>query len=418
MEFYITVSLIIGLVLVKLNKSLIKIPVIFYIFLMLYNFLPYITYKYFNGDIFYADYRFVDDAFILFVLGLIGYLGGCIYAWQMRHRIVIRQNVKIDFPRISIVATFVFIIVIIGLVLTGQIFHIGSYGKVDSAHKSFSTLLHFTLIFNIIFAMYIYSLMNKKNYKYVRNLTIIFTILFILIGNRSVIIGIILCIAYYVSERKKNLIRDMVGMILLFISLVVIQSFRGAGNISGDWYEGAIITIDRFKNMDILVYFLGIQSDNLGVFSYIMGRMESENYYMGYTYLESLVRLIPGFVRRSAGIADEGEIFNHLQWLGHDGIAFSLMGEMYMNFGSVGLLMIMFILGVLITMLSNYSDRKKGIYTIIMLSMYSVISTLARNDSALSIKQFIYGVILVYILFVFSRGVNEINNVKRHEARR
>jgi hypothetical protein len=199
-----------------------------------------------------------------------------------------------------------------------------------------------------------------------------------------------------------------------FLVLVGVQTFRGAGHVTGTgWVDGVWIVFDRFQDIDIWVYLMSIQSDNFGVISYVIGRMETIDYFYGYTYLESLVRLIPGFIRRLAGIDDEGEIFNHIEFLGYDGIAFSLMAELYMNFGHGGVIILMFIIGTGVSYVSDMADKKKGLYLIFMLNMYPVISTLTRNDSALSIKQFVYTVALIAVLLAVSirmkknRGRNE-----------
>ena len=228
-----------------------------------------------------------------------------------------------------------------------------------------------------------------------------------MIGNRSVIMGIVLASAWYLSNQKNNIIRDVAAISSLFILLVAVQSVRGAGHLTGDWLDGMWIVVERFKEKDIWVYLLSIQSDNFGVISYVIGRMDTMDYFYGFTYLESLVRLIPGFIRGLAGINDEGEIFNHIEFLGYDGIAFSLMAEIYMNFGHAGVVMLMFIIGACIAYVSDMADRKKGIYTIFMLNMYPVISTLARNDSALSIKQFVYTAVIILVILAITQKKNK-----------
>jgi oligosaccharide repeat unit polymerase len=253
-----------------------------------------------------------------------------------------------------------------------------------------------------MFTIYIYLRSHGVHREAIKYQTIILLTLFLVIGNRSVIMGIVLSSAWYLSTRTTNLLRDATALVALFLVLVLVQSFRGAGHITGDWLEGMRITLDRFAERDIWVYLLSIQSDNFGVISYVIGRMEVEGYYYGFTYLESLVRLIPGFLRSALGIADEGEIFSHIEFLGYDGIAFSLMGEIYMNFGHLGVVLVMFYVGLLLGYLSDMADKKKGLYTIFMLNMYPVVSTLARNDSALSIKQFVYTLILVSIIILIS----------------
>jgi len=374
----------------------------------MYNTLPYMSYYFLGGDIFFANETYVAYAFQVFVTGLVGYLLGCLFVRAATRTIPFRNQSPLEFINIKYISFIVFGVTLAGVVLTGQVNHIGSYGGGDPAHARFSSLLHFTLIFNIMFCIYIYLLSHGVDKKYLKYQTIILLILFLVIGNRSVIMGLVLASAWYLSNRSNNIVRDLVTLLSLFLLLVAVQSFRGAGHITGDWLDGFYIVLERFRDRDIWIYLLSIQSDNFGVISYVIGRMETMDYYYGYTYLESLVRLIPGFIRSLAGIDDEGEIFNHIEFLGYDGIAFSLMAEIYMNFGHAGVIMLMFVIGACIAYLSDMADRRDGIYTIFMLNMYPVISTLARNDSALSIKQFVYTVlIIVFILAITLRKKNK-----------
>lgn len=402
-ELLILVSLFIGLVLLYIYKSIVKLPIIMYLFLTMYNTLPYMSYYFFDGDIFFANHSYIHYAFQVYVSGLVGFLLGCI---AMRFNTTTQpytNNPPIKFANLQFLSFTIFLTVLAGVVLTGQINHIGSYGAGDPAHASFSTLLHFTLIFNIMFSIYIYLLSNGIDNKYIKYQTLILLILFLVIGNRSVIMGLVLSSAWYVSNRSTNIIRDMVLLFSLFLVLVAVQTFRGAGHVTDTgWLDGVLIVLDRFQDKDIWVYLMSIQSDNFGVISYTIGKMETIDFFYGYTYLESLVRLIPGFIRRFAGIDDEGEIFSHIEFLGYDGIAFSLMAELYMNFGHVGVIIFMFFIGTIISYISDMADKKKGLYLIFMLNMYPVISTLTRNDSALFIKQFIYTAALIAIILAIS----------------
>lgn len=403
-DVLILVSVLIGLALLFLYKSVVKLPLILYLFLVVYNTLPYMSYRYLGGTIYFADYSYVDYAYLIYVLGLCSYLTGCIGARFLTAKISYEPMPVIHFSYLKLVSYSVFFITLAGVILTGQINHLGSYGGGDPAHTKFATLMHFTLIFNIIFCLYIYLLTSGIDKKYLKYQSFVMLILFLVIGNRSVVVGIVLVSAWYVSSQHKNLFRDVSGLAFLFIMLVGVQSFRGAGHLTGNWLEGARLTIDKLSNQDLWVYLLSVQSDNFGVLSYVIGKMEQVEYYLGYTYLESLVRLIPGPIRRIAGINDEGEIFNHIEFLGYDGIAFNLMAEIYMNFSIAGIIFLMFLIGFSIAYLSDMAEKRQGYYMIFMLNMYSVISTLARNDSALSIKQFVYTSIILFILLaVFGR---------------
>tara|TARA_B100000767_G_scaffold77782_1_gene74453 strand:+ start:5323 stop:6579 length:1257 start_codon:yes stop_codon:yes gene_type:complete len=413
-EFLILVSILVGLVMLYLYKSIIKLPMIMYLFLTMYNTLPYMSYYFFGGDIYFADYLYVDYAFLVFVTGLVAFLLGCLSTRFITRTTPYSNNPPVEFANLQYISFIIFGAVLAGVVLTGQINHIGSYGGGDPAHARFSTLLHFTLIFNIMFSIYIYLLSNGIDKKYIKYQTLILFILFLVIGNRSVVMGLVLSSAWYVSNRSTNIIRDVVALGSMFLVLVAVQTFRGAGHVTGTgWVDGMWIVFNRFQDIDIWVYLMSIQSDNFGVISYVIGRMETIDYFYGYTYLESLVRLIPGFIRSLAGIDDEGEIFNHVEFLGYDGIAFSLMAELYMNFGHLGVIILMFIIGTGVAYVSDMADKKKGLYLIFMLNMYTVISTLTRNDSALSIKQFVYTAAILAIVLAVSirtkknRGGNE-----------
>ena len=389
-----------------------------YLFLSLYNILPYISYHLFGGRIFFADegydskkmldvfgntkIEYVDYAFEVFVTGLVAYVCGCLFIRSITQSIPYSNSPPLEFKNLKLISYLTFGLILAGVILTGQINYIGFYGGGDPAHASFSTLLHFTLVFNIIFSIFIYSRFYGIENKHIKYLSLIFLALFIVIGNRSVIMGIIFSSAWFLSTRRKNLTRDLPIIVSLFIFLVLVQTFRGVGHITGDWIDGLIYTFQKFAEKDLWIYLMSIQSDNFGVLSSIISKMETVNYFYGYTYLESLVRLIPGFLRNLIGFNDEGEIFNHLEFLGNPNLAFNLMGEIYMNFSHLGVILLMFVIGLCVGYLSDLADKKKSIYIIFMLNMYPTILTLARNDSALWIKQLIYTVVILFIILAVS----------------
>ena len=146
-----------------LYKSIIKLPMIMYLFLTMYNTLPYMSYYFLDGAIYFANYVYVDYAYLVFVTGLVGYLLGCLFTRAVTRTVPFRNHLPLEFINIKYISFIVFGVTLAGVVLTGQINHIGSYGGGDPAHARFfiTFALHFNLQHYVLY-LYLFALSWRR----------------------------------------------------------------------------------------------------------------------------------------------------------------------------------------------------------------------------------------------------------------
>ena len=114
-EIFLIISVIVGLVLLYLYKTIAKVPIIIYLLLAVYNTLPYAAHRYLDANIYFADYLFVDYAFQVYVYGLVGFLSGCISIRLMTNTIRFSPAPIIQFSNLKLVSIIVFILLILVL---------------------------------------------------------------------------------------------------------------------------------------------------------------------------------------------------------------------------------------------------------------------------------------------------------------
>ena len=423
------------LFLIYLYKGVFNLPVLFFLFMSIYNLLPTIGILYFDanwnlmvGGLGYIS--LIPDAFMLHFYGATAYFIACLISmiiWRKENitDVPLKYYVRDD---IALTCSIAFVLVITGVFLTGQVYSIGRYGVGEYANSPFSILIHFTAIIFTIASFYTYKVIYedkiKINLVLIQILIIIF--LYLLIGTRSMIVGTALILIYSYTSRNINIIRDLLLVLSGFVFLLFIQQFRdvksiyGASSISSVsdgslWIEGFRILLTRWQDSNYVsnLFFSG-QGDQIGILTEVMHKVSNDGFMQGYTYLEALPRLIPSFFRRPLGIPDDAYIFDFLGYLDNcTWCAFGLNVELYLNFGLYGIIIGLFVIGIFFGFLKKKSNLNRPYTMLLMLNMFPFITTLARNSSPTVIKQFVYILIVLSVLYLFHIAKKKLENNKQ-----
>jgi len=397
-----------------------------------YNLLPTIGLLYFGAswDIMVGDelgyISLIPDAFMVHFYGATAYFIACLISmiiWRKENitDVPLKYYVRDD---IILTCSIAFVFVITGVFLTGQVYGIGTYGVGEFATHPFSILIHFTAIIFTIASFYTYKVIYEDKIKIslvlIQILIIIF--LYLLIGTRSMIVGTALILIYSYTSRNINIIRDIFLVLSGFVFLLFIQQFRTLKHIYAEtnisdsslWIEGFRELLTRWQDYKYVsnLFFSG-QGDQLGILTEVIHKVSNDGFLLGYTYLEALPRLIPSFFRRPMGFPDDAYFFDFHGYLNDcTWCAFGLNIELYLNFGSYGVVIGLFIIGIFFGYLYQKSNLNRPYTMLFMLNMFPFITTLARNSSPTVIKQFVYILIVLSVLYFFHIGKKKLENNK------
>lgn len=417
---YIYIYAILFILLIVAYRGIFNLPVIFFTFYSVYNFFPAIGFMYFDTDWDtlmneIGDIDLVEEAFKYHFYGALSFSLACFLSKLIWHekkseKYIQTYRVKDDLIFSSSVT---FVIILLGVFLTGQIYGIGSYGTVDAAHTDFSIFIHFITIMFMICSLYVYSCLldNKLKFNLILFQIIFIILMYLIIGNRGMIVGMALILIHYFTRNKPNIVRDIFIVFSGYITLILVQIFRAASNIVAGtglredkvWIEGASVVIDRLKDPAYVVDLLfNVQGDKIGIFTAVIEKVNQMGLLYGYTYLESIPRLIPSILRRPLGIPDNAYIFDFHAYIDDcEWCAFSLNGELFMNFGLIGIIVGLSLIGIFFGMLHERSNLNRPFTMLFMLNMFPFITALTRNSSDVNVKLIIYTFILTSLLYVF-----------------
>ncbi len=405
--------------LIFIYRGFFNLPVIFFSFYSIYNYIPVIGFFYYDSDWYslmgsVGDIELLDQAFIYHFYGaltffIVSALSRLI--WYERNNNA--NSIYVVKDDLLITSSATFLIIIAGVFLTGQIYGLGAYGSLDPARSDFSIFIHFVNILFIVTSFYVYSciIAGKIKYNLILLQFMIIIILYVLIGNRSMIVGLTLILIYCVTQNKQNILRDFFLVFLGYIALVTIQIFRSAAHIlqgSGikdnlAWFEGSKVVIERLQQTDYVRDLLFTsQGDKIGIFTAIIEKVNETGLLYGYTYIESLPKLIPSIFRRPLGIPDYDVYFSFHGYLDDCAwCSFSLNAELYMNFGIFGIVIGLALLAVFFGFLHERSNINRPYTMIFMLNMFPFITSVTRNSSDHNIKLIVYTFIIMSLLYIF-----------------
>ena len=252
------------------------------------------------------------------------------------------------------------------------------------------SITHFSIIFLGLHLLE----SREKHTKYIFFITIILPIL---MGVRSVLIiplitlvAIIFC--YYNSKIKIwHYIITSISTICMLILLTLIRDGGSSGQNS---------------NINILIFIgqilYGNTFSDLRDFSWVLTGF-NDNYVLGKTYLSALFSYIPSGISDFREVYKYGEVTNHFAGIvfdHHFGLRMTIFGEMYINFGYIGVFIISVFMGYLLQYTNNNFlvsiKEKRSLYFVYTKTIiFMIYSSLFFNSSSFYM---IYMFILLNIL--------------------
>lgn len=277
--------------------------------------------------------------------------------------------------------------------------------EVESSGTGITSLLSMMYIPSLLLLLNVY---RKK--KLLRNVCllglVIPTIAYLVIGTRSRPIAIIIATLFLwnasikpFTKKEKNFL-IILGIIIL-LSLSIISDYRGVIDKSIQGFFESIMNSSSFT--DILVDSIGEMGGSMQIWlrlNRIMPTIYSFKY--GWSYIASILCVLPSFFYGGYSFAKDAALATWLTNVENSnyGLGFSIVGEMYYNFGWIGIIMMLF-LGIFLTKLLAFNGYKKNFksYTnsFIAIVLFTF-ATLGRGSMHLTIRQIVYTVVLPIFL--------------------
>lgn len=169
-------------------------------------------------------------------------------------------------------------------------------------------------------------------------------------GNRTVAILTLMQAAVMLSMPRRfgNLPLMALGAVGLVSAALSISGLRG----------DAVSARDQLDMLQKLLY--GNELSDLRDFAWILTGMDSSDFYWGKTYVAGYLSFIPTFAfpfREEYGFGRVTPMLAGLDPMFHSGLRPPIFGEMYVNFGAVGVCVGGFIYGVLVGRIMHWITR-------------------------------------------------------------
>lgn len=248
--------------------------------------------------------------------------------------------------------------------------------------------LHYNYLMIQIYLISFYFLINDKKIKFLFYInTLMYIVYSLVIGERDFIFPII----SIVFHRSLFQPRTKTANIKLIISLVGMMGLATAIFFFRDASQSSEGVISAILNQGSLLF--------INTFS-IKLLNERIDYFMGYTYLNSLLNLLPSWIYKTN--------FNTLDWFKNSyaaastsGYGFGLDAEGYLNFSYLGVLITFSIILFIQRKISKHiNGHPFFLYYSVFFSAFTMYSL--RNDSLAFMKGNLYAIIFFYLVYKFS----------------
>lgn len=390
----------------KINNNFFRFEKYFFLF---YIFVPLILFIPFSFNILnssaspdYANYRhLINDVIFINFIGIVFYVFGTYFC----------KSVPVFLEKFSSITSFYFwsgfnnkyfssFYIFIGLLIVFFMFLSGiSLGKGREFSMLNPTIRPMILLYMMLINFFLfYTIANYFFTKKISNLLKVFIILFLSLisGTRGALVMPLVFSLFmynYCLNKKIKiflLMKISAYILVLLTSLQAVLILRGSN--SGD----------RNFISDLLY---GNTFSDIRDFAWVLSGWNSE-YLLGKTQLAGFMSFIPSFLSSFRQEWAWGRFSTDLVNLDstvHPGLRPGIFGEMFINFGIIGVSILGFALGVLIENYSKIIDKKRDDYQkvlklyvlgslfIIFLFNFSITSGFFRN----------YVLVIIFFLFIF-----------------
>lgn len=237
---------------------------------------------------------------------------------------------------------------------------------------------------------------SKKIYKFI---AIMYSLILLLSGARTVSLAIFLTLLFIKNEEDpKHKVKKTIA-ILLGIAVI---AFAGSA-VAEQRYAGKITNESLNKRIESVVEEMGF---NFTTINFVESFVPSvKDYQYGKTYMKSVISLVPktldptGTLERMNEAVPENEL---VEWLSSKygklyafGVGYSVIAEAYYNFGYMGFICV-FVQGVIISLLMGRTNNTKFRKYITYIMLFALI-TYPRRSFLTLLKSMEY-----YIVFVIA----------------
>lgn len=306
----------------------------------------------------------------------------------------VNDNTKAKLPKFSsesvkyIYAALTFVLILFVLFLGSQDF--SSKSELASSGSVFVYLgMRAALVYILITTMELINGLSengKYNFKVVTVTLVVLAAIFFISAERDLLLRYILGLffLYYIFIYKKENRRKLIAIVVSMAILIPIsRSIKYLG------MRGEVESIGGNILAEIIKSEFHTQARNVQA---ILNSGNYEGYFKGETFVTSFTRLF--------GVSD----FSTMSWFNEtffpdriSGVGFSLVGEGYLNFGYLGVVLMFLIIGLVIRTL--YLRSGKSIYSMVAYLMMIPISIYTiRADLHNFVSQFTKQVLLILVL--------------------
>lgn len=371
------------------------------IFFLIYYIIPIQNHDILSLNLLYTNgHDYTIDHFIIYA----NYFAfNILYGLSMRIRSEKNYILVCEMRNEKILPVFTLTLVLmylLGYASVGAFSNIGNYGSTSYASQSTSFLIQLNIWLVVVSSIAV--TMNPgrlKNLIFV--MILVASALTFAIGVRSIAITIILPWARLFMNNIR-LTTQYTILTLGVIFLMVIQNLRSFKRIG---LQNAIDRLTEKFNGDSIFLIFYEQTEPFLIFSRIRQDFAFADLKFGYSIVESLILVLPSPIRNFIGLTDNCNFLCPSEWFmqhiglywEHGNLAFSLLAELYLNFGNMGFLFIL-ILGIVFGKFDRAVEHGNNA----MLKHIGLILTpmtlgLMRNDLSMTIKFLIYALILYVI---------------------
>jgi oligosaccharide repeat unit polymerase len=255
------------------------------------------------------------------------------------------------------------------------------------------------LIFIILYALELtkYGLKHKKID--IKLTIFVFTFVFLLVffsGERDLLIRffVILSFVYYIIVKNSKISKEVVFLFIIsLLSIPILARYKYFG-LTGESTE---------SNMNFFLSFLNSDFQSASKNLQILLLDESSNgVFEGLTFLSAFLRALELDKILNIDVISSNEWFNDRYFeVGRAGQGFSLVGDGYINFGYMGIIILFIFIALIVRLI--YLNSNKGVYYFVFyiisipVFMYSIRADLANVLSQL-IQQNIFSLVLIYLI--------------------
>lgn len=354
------------------------------------------------------------------VLWILGY--NIFYNSKRNNNEIIHTKISYKFKTILIISITSFIFFFLSV---GSSFLTGTYrgsNNWEGISSQLYLLFHITLLMSITLEIY-----NKKDFyennlfswfityidKRITILIIVYVILFLLLGDRGGPLSVIMVISFLISIYIKPI------KIKSFIFFIIIGSiFMTMISLGRNSTDGNLLT-NGFSKLEIVSpheLTKNLAQSTRTLYTAMNHVPEKRDYFYGEMQFAGVLSAVPFSQRFYLSLTGgkyyellSAEYITYLTWgkNPHTGEGTTIVADLYLNFGTIGVLFFLFILGILIKLIDVKSKNSRSIMWIIIASMIvSIALYWSRAQYMLPIRSIIWSFAL-YLLFVKKGKVNE-----------